>query len=308
MLINGKRNTMEMDVSFEELLSIIEKQGRNYIYRGQSNSEHLLEPSGFREKNREIINQVDLAIKTGVTELIEESVSEEPVAMNPINRAMRLFYTLAARQGLDLPKINIINEIIVDPNQFITSGMSVGDETTFAPYLELCALAQHYGFPTYLLDWSLDPYCALYFSVSNALKGMVKEFDKTKSCSFSLWMLNVEQLKGENKPITVFTFNHHTNLNLIAQRGVFTYVSRENLNDSSTILDKIESVNEEGYEPSLIKYNISYEDVLKAMDHLIRIHKTAETFFPGYEGVVRSMKDYAYYQDVKKKFDNINNN
>ncbi len=55
--------------------------------------------------------------------------------------------------------------------------------------------------------------------------------------------------------------------------------------------------------PTLIKYNVRYSDVLKAMDYLRQRFKTSDTFFPGYEGAVRAMKDHMNYQVVKKFID-----
>ena len=53
--------------------------------------------------------------------------------------------------------------------------------------------------------------------------------------------------------------------------------------------------------PTLIKYNVRYSDVLKAMDYLRQRFKTSDTFFPGYEGAVRAMKDHMNYQVVKQR-------
>lgn len=55
--------------------------------------------------------------------------------------------------------------------------------------------------------------------------------------------------------------------------------------------------------PTLIKYNVRYSDVLKAMDYLRQRFKTSDTFFPGYEGAVRAMKDHMNYQVVKQRIE-----
>lgn len=77
--------------------------------------------------------------------------------------------------------------------------------------------------------------------------------------------------------------------------GVFTYVHRKNLDDYHTLENVIGGVNSNG---PLIKYNIKYESATEAMKWLMKHHKTAEVFFPSFEGIVRSMKDYANYQTV----------
>ncbi len=55
--------------------------------------------------------------------------------------------------------------------------------------------------------------------------------------------------------------------------------------------------------PTLIKYNVRYSEVLKAMDYLRQRFKTSDTFFPGYEGAVRAMKDHMDYQVLNKRIE-----
>ena len=176
---------------------------------------------------------LDSAINGWKTELKERgSNCKADYEVNPMNRAMRLFYTLASRQGLDLPPQIVERNILVDPTSFVIVATE-DDGTTDGAYLELSAVAQHYGFPTMLLDWSLDPLCALYFAVQGALEGLSSRdegYDLVNG-SFSVFALKASRFNWRGPKIMIRTYTHHSNRNLVAQKGLFTYVFRKKLDD-----------------------------------------------------------------------------
>lgn len=108
----------------------------------------------------------------------------------------------------------------------------------------------------------------------------------------------MEHLGDYSKDITIFAFNHHSNRNLIAQKGVFSYVSRQDLNDRPLITDVMKHSGGDSSEVPLRKYNIGYQHATQAMEYLMKHRRTANAYFPGYDGVVRCMLDYANYAAV----------
>lgn len=85
---------------------------------------------------------------------------------------------------------------------------------------EIAGIAQHYGIPTRLLDWTQDLFVALYFAASGALK--VKENQEKEN--MVIWALNstlVDTFRYE-KPLKIIIPQYNSNPNLCAQKGLFT--------------------------------------------------------------------------------------
>lgn len=103
-------------------------------------------------------------------------------------------------------------------------------------------LEQHYGIPTRLLDWSENPFIALYFALSSQEKGKTPCVWELDPIALTRASLNnpglaripeprdnaaqsfLEQLRDpiapRNDPIAIYA--NHTNPRIVAQRGTFT--------------------------------------------------------------------------------------
>ena len=179
-------------------------------------------------------------------------------------------------------------------------------------FFEIISLAQHYGLPTEALDWSYRYEIALYFATNNILHD-----DRHDAL---LWAFNYKVFEDNYNPnsndkyrLQFYRPQYHTNPNLKAQKGLFTFIINEDeIIDKS--LDKIvveDLINNSVKQENNIKVNLNglneftiphnqkifYKFIIPSwlksqiLDRLYRDGYSEKFLFPGYSGVVLSMEN-----------------
>jgi hypothetical protein len=172
----------------------------------------------------------------------------------------------------------------------------------------LKALAQHYGIPTCLLDWTRKAYIAAYFAAEDAHK---HNDEYAPASSLVVWAFHFPKLPnpekyGPHTPIRIVTAPGATNSNLRAQQGVFTWMDSEyikELKNEYLPLDQVlEGLVENEYvgrvvrDCKLRKYTLPLHATRELLHILTKLDITPSAIYPGYQSIVSDLQMQGYLE------------
>ena len=250
----------------------------NFIHRGLGKSSYPLIPGAFRTG------------KEDEGRRLSDRIAEKYMRPQKINAAgfdqktkeifvLNEFYMMANAQGLDVPRMDGGRRLD------FREGMC---REKYSDWLEVAALAQHYGIPTRLLDWTTDPLVALYFAV---------EDEEKDADDAAIWMLHRGNcFEISESEIQLILPRYKGNPFIAAQSGLMTaYVGGK---PADRPFDDIVS--------ELVGSSVMYradkdlfvmgrliipaEKKKEFRERLAKMGYTHRRIFPGFKGIVEEMK------------------
>lgn len=284
----------------------------NYAFRGHASDKYKLIPAALRPESRKRFNQFALSGDD------EEKKDLEYFQIIKEGHILRDFYKMCDRHGLANENIKRFRSSFLermDLQTLLTSEMWLPQDLW-----TLAALAQHYGLPTRLLDWTHDINVGLFFAVENYLDGRpVPEGTE----HIVVWALNLQPITEPNvkdMPLKLVQPIYHGNDNLTAQQGLFTLwqVKKSiDFSEGKMVADMKTIVNRKPLDQLLLNLRIGQENIeepylygfLLPADSGREIYRyiksvgyDASRIYPGYNGVVKSMShDYYLNKEAIEK-------
>lgn len=300
----------ESALAFIEALSPLDRRWGErpdwWIFRGQAYASWSLDPVIFRE---------DPGFEIGAPEPVRaRATHEEQVKLEA--QLVRLFVLGVDEQGSDLPNeasFGIAEWLELDKRiQEATAQTGIWPPPELQP---LFALAQHYGVPTRLLDWSLQGRVAAYFAAASARRRARSVRNPPEA--LAVWAYNDRNARAsglwegaETYPMIV-RVPRFQNPNLNAQGGVFTLVVSDRLTGADRAglppLDRLVAERGAGREPCcgpvLWRLSLPIEHAGEALRRLRYERISATHLFPGYDGVVEGIRERALWDEVSFPWD-----
>jgi hypothetical protein len=195
------------------------------LFRGQENKEDKLLPSAFRNLCPNTIN----ALKGGQGNYVEVESDGFINFIEGMN---------AIGLHIEPESFEYINQLSDEKKGY--SSAKFGDYA-HGKMLKDLALAQHYGVPTRLLDFTLNPLVALFFATQGIETG-----SKSKG-NIGIWVIpeKLIEVVNEEKFVERIFVNGFQNRNMVAQKGLFiNYIKKRGAEPSLYVDDKIKTLDQ----------------------------------------------------------------
>ena len=303
------------DISYNGNLYKLFMKG-DFAFRGHASNKYKLIPTALRPNSIERLNKFALYGGNKKQEDLEYfQILKE-------NQILRDFYKMCDRHGLVIDNIDRIRSTFLDKVDLPT--IMTSEHWLPKELWALASLAQHYGLPTRLLDWTHDIFIALYFSIEDYLEG--REIPVNTE-HIVLWALDLKFLIMPNVldlPLKLVQPIYHGNENLKAQQGLFTLWQvrkKVDFKDGDKVIDmetkanrtpldqlllNLKNIQDKIEEPYLYGFMLPPDSAKELYRYLKNIGYDASRIYPGYNGVVKSLlHDYFLYSENISKSSSI---
>ena len=291
---------------------LVQFRTRPWVFRGHRDSNWPLTPSALRIDaemlTAELSRWEPIRTKTRTPKPFGQVLAEL--------HTLRAFYVLADQQGLTLPEDS--QRIRDEINAPWKHAIRLSKERTPWPppeLLSMLGLAQHHGLPTRLLDWSYDISAATYFACVDAAREWVElealadvgeltqgQQERYEHGLIEVWALNLylttpdpDEGDAARAPFIVVTAPGANIVNLRAQSGLFTLDNPTLFDWDAAETDTIpmdkKLLREGRTTPAMRRFQLPLSHAPHLLTLLARERITGARFFPGYDGVVKALRE-----------------
>jgi len=279
--------------------------GAPWLFRGQG-SDYPLSPSALRLPRPDEDTKLESLVGHKLDSLDKRAEAETQVILD--------FFEIADKRGLVLPDDSQQlrrhlwdlrdEESTYHRGRLLIKRLYAGDRNENV--LSLIALAQHYGVPTRLLDWSFKPMAAAYFAAESALSSDLD--GELIVWAFYLPVFGkYHQVNKDGAFVNIVTAPSATNPNLAAQQGIFTLpqsyktASGKKVSFDRIIQQKVDKINKDGLdlkhrddklisECKLRKFSLPQNKAPELLRLLAKHDVTRTSIYPGYASIERELE------------------
>ncbi|KGP80073.1 MULTISPECIES: FRG domain-containing protein [unclassified Paenibacillus] len=296
--INSAREMFDILSPFDNQYELL---NNGFIFRGESTTKYTLVPTALRPGKRKELHTLS---KTAVEYDTENDI--EYFQRIYEYRILQDFFMRSDNNGLKIPHVEQLRDSM---GLFFKEMHIIHKNWLPKEFHELAAIAQHYGLPTRLLDWSLDPFVSLYFASVNALKQGIDENDH-----MVLWVLDRKEIELNNvsknpTSLEIISPPYGGNDNLRAQKGILTYWKSESLVMSDGKINFTVKTDRDSLDQLIYKNvteNVSFQKKPKILLYkflipndeaknlflaLQKLNYDAAKLFPGFDGISKSITE-----------------